>query len=94
MMAKFWAIIEAIKAFKWFAAKIEEYIIKPSIKAYNEYKFRKIDKHYELKQKRRDELEREINSAITSGTLDESDEKLRQLMRKLHNLGDVHDNNN
>jgi hypothetical protein len=94
MLAKLWAIVEAIKVFGWTAKKVDEYIIKPLIQMYRNYQYTKIDKHYDLKNKRREELKKQIDSAVTSGSLEDGDAKLRDLMSKLHNLGDKHDGNN
>jgi len=88
MLVKIMAIVEAIKALKYMFDKFESYVIKPLIKWYRIRQDKKIDKHYADKEARRERLKLEIESERLGKPTELSDEKLRQLMRKLKNLGE------
>jgi replication fork clamp-binding protein CrfC len=92
-MAYFWAIVKAIPAIVTIFSKIEEYVIKPLSKWWKRRQDKKIDDHYKKKQERRDRLNTDIESERKAPNTQESDERLRQLMRKLHNLGERYDKN-
>ena len=94
MLAKFWAIVEAVKVFGKVIDKVDEYIIKPLIKAYKEHQDRKIDKHYAKKAERIERLKQGIEAERKAEATPESDEKLREMVRKLNNLGVEHDRGN
>ena len=55
--------------------------------AYEEYQEGKIHKHYEKKRKVKEKVTQAVNVERSKPKEEQSDEKLKQLMRRLHNLG-------
>lgn len=77
MWAKLWAAIEAIKVVASIVNKV--------IAMYEAYQDKKIDKHYEAKQKRRSRLMAKIVEEKNKEIKDE--QALKDLHRKLRNIG-------
>lgn len=93
MIAKLMAIVEAIKLIGVAFKSFNSYIIQPFIAWNKKRKDKKIDKHYEDKINRRNSLTQEIEAERTKNPSNESDERLRELTRKLQNLGGEFDKN-
>lgn len=85
------AIVEAIKLIGVAFKSFNSYIIQPFIAWNKKRKDKKIDKHYEDKAKRRESLALELKAERNKKVTPESDAKLEELLRKMHNLGERYD---
>jgi hypothetical protein len=92
-MGKLLIIFEAIKALGVIFTKLDKWIVEPFKKWNKKRKDKKIDKHYQNKIDRIDTIKTEINNERLKPATKESDKRLEELLRKLHNLGAEYDNN-
>lgn len=86
-MKTIFAFFAALANIRFFFEKAEQYIIEPIKKWNHNRKMKKIDTHYEAKQKRIQEINEQIDVERKKPVTEDSDEALRELTRKLQNLG-------
>ena len=91
MFTKLLAIFEAIKALSYLFKKFEEYIIIPFKKWLKKRRERQTTDHYQSRNTELEALKNEIEVERKKENTKDSDEKLKKLLRNLHNLGDKND---
>jgi hypothetical protein len=85
------AAIEAIKLIGTAFKSFNSYVLQPFIAWNKKRKEKKIDTHYEAKAERRKVLAEELKAVKNKPVTPESDAKLEELLRKMHNLGERYD---
>lgn len=93
MIAKFMAIVEAVKLIGVAFKSFNSYVLQPFIAWNKKRKDKKIDSHYQSKIDRAERLKIEIDTERKKLNTPESDAKLEDMVRKLHNLGERYDSN-
>ena len=79
MLAKLTAIWEAVK----LAASIFKFVGE----AYEQWQEKRIHKHYEKKRKVKEKVTQQIEAERQKPKEEQNDENLKNLLRRLHNLG-------